>query len=171
MNTAQAIDDRLAWVKERAARAQAQTQISTFVPSVIERISSPVISPAAFAPPAPAPSPVIPSETKPRATKEASFQSLANIGLLGIKKDSDDIYLVIALACRAGAVDLTRREIRELAEQRFERRIDSSWISRCVNDLVKAQRVLERPDNRVCTVTGNMVGAVYVVMKQQRMGF
>jgi len=164
------LDDKLAWLRERAARARANALISASAPSVIERISSPVISPAAFAPPSLTPvQPVIPTEPKQRATKEASFQSLANIGLLGIKKDSDDIYLVIALACRAGAVDLTRREIRELAEARFERRIDSSWISRCVNDLVKAQRVLERPDNRVCTVTGNMVGAVYVVMKQVRL--
>lgn len=161
------LDDKLAWLRERAARAQANALISASLQSAVPAV------PQSFAPQAPTPvtQPIVPTEPKQRATKEASFQSLANIGLLGIKKDSDDIYLVIALACRSGAVDLTRREIRELAEARFERRIDSSWISRCVNDLVKAQRVLERPDNRLCTVTGNMVGAVYVVMKQQRMGF
>jgi hypothetical protein len=159
------LDDKLAWLRERAARAQANALISASLQSAVPAV------PQSFAPPAPTPvtQPIVPTEPKQRATKEASFQSLANIGLLGIKKDSDDIYLVIALACRSGAIDLTRREIRELAEVRFERRIDSSWISRCVNDLVKAQRVLERPDNRVCTVTGNMVGAVYVVMKQVRL--
>ena len=167
MTVADRIDDKLAWVRERAARALANVQISVPTRSVIEQISSPVISQQAFAPPAPAP--VLPIEPKPRATKEASFQALANIGLLGIKKDSDDVYLVIALACRSGVADLTRREIRELGEQRFERRMDSGWISRCVNDLVKAQRVLERPDNRACTVTGNMVGVVYVVAKQVRL--
>jgi hypothetical protein len=169
MNTAQAIDDRLAWVKERAARAQAQAQISTSMPSVIERISSPVISPAAFAPPAPAPSPVIPTETKPRATKEASFLALGQMGLIGLKTSADNVYLVIAAACRNGAADLTRRELQALYEQRFECRMDASSISARVNELVTAQRVFERKDNRVCTVTGNMVGAVYVVMKQVRL--
>ena len=166
MNTAQAIDDRLAWVKERAARAQAQAQISTSVPSGVV---------VAFAPPAPAPtpsqpaSPVIPTETKPRATKEASFLALGQMGLLGLKTSADNVYLVIAAACRNGAADLTRRELQALYEQRFECRMDASSISARVNELVTAQRVFERKDNRVCTVTGNMVGAVYVVMKQVRL--
>ena len=162
MNTTQAIDDKLAWLRQR------QAQISTTPRPVIEVISSPVILPAQPV------APVLPStapEVKPHSTKEASFQALANMGLLGLKKGADDVYLVIALACRAGVTDLTRREVRELAEKRFERRIDDSWISARVNELVTAQRVLERPVNRVCTVTGNSVGAVYVVMKQTRMAW
>lgn len=160
MNAAQAIDDRLAWLRQR------QAQISTLPRPVIEAISSPVIAPVRVV------APVLPSvtpEVKAHSTKEASFLALANMGLLGLKKGADDVYLVIALACRAGVADLTRREIRELAEKRFERRIDDSWISARVNELVTAQRVLERPVNRVCTVTGNSVGALYVVMKQVRL--
>lgn len=166
MTTADLIDDKLAWVRERAARAQALALISVGV-------GSEAVAPLqAFAPPVPAPvQPILPTEPKPRATKEASFLALGQMGLLGLKSSADDIYLVIAAACRAGVHDLTRREIRNLAEQRFERRIDDSWISARVFTLVDSGRVLERPDNRVCTVTGNMVGAVYVVMKQQRMGF
>ncbi len=164
----QAIDDKLAWLRQR------QAQISTLPRPVIEAISSPVLF-AGVAPDRPVVAvPVLPAttpEVKAHSTKEASFLALANMGLLGLKKGADDVYLVVALSCRAGVADLTRREIRELAEKRFERRIDDSWISARVNELVTAQRVIERPVNRVCTVTGNSVGAVYVVMKQTRMAW
>lgn len=155
-----AIDARLAWLKERSARTAANPSISTS--------PRPVIAPSQPV------APVLPSttpEVKAHSTKQASFEALANMGLLGLKKGADDVYLVIALACRAGVTDLTRREVRELAEKRFERRIDDSWISARVNELVTAQRVLERPVNRTCTVTGNSVGALYVVMKQTRMAW
>lgn len=168
MNVVDRLDDKLAWVRERAARAQAAASISTPVRSVIEQISSPVIAPQSFAPPAPAPAPM-PTEPKPRATKEASYLALEQMGLIGLKTVADDVYLVIAAACRTGAIDLTRREVQALFEQRFERRIDASSISARVNELVAAERVLERKDNRACTVTGNMVGAVYVVAKQTRL--
>ena len=173
MNTTQAIDDRLAWVRERAARAAASAAISTPVPSVIERISSPAISPQAFAAPTQTSvtQPVMHAESKRHATKEASFVALGQMGLLGLKTSADNVYLVIAAACRAGVQDLTRRELQALYEERFECRMDASSISARVNELVTAQRVLERKDNRVCMITGNMVGAVYVVMKQERMRF
>jgi hypothetical protein len=164
MNTAQAIDDRLAWVKERAARAQANSLISISLQSAL-----PVAPQAASPAPTPITQPITPTETKPRATKEASFLALGQMGLLGLKTSADNVYLVIAAACRNGAADLTRRELQALYEQRFECRMDASSISARVNELVTAQRVFERKDNRVCTVTGNMVGAVYVVMKQVRL--
>ena len=167
------LDNKLAWLRERAARAQANASISTPVRSVIEQISSPVIAPQSFAPPAPSPispvQPIVPTEPKPRATKEASYLALGQLGLVGLKTSADDVYLVIAAACKAGAADLTRRELQALFEKRFERRMDASSISARVNELVTAQRVFERKDNRVCGVTGNMVGAVYVVMKQTRL--
>lgn len=164
MTVADQLDDKLAWVRERAARAQANALISVPVRDV-------VIAPLQdFAPPAPAPvQPILPTEPKPRATKEASFLALGQMGLLGLKTSADDVYLVIAAACRSGVADLTRRELQALFEKRFERRMDASSISARVNELVTAQRVFERPDNRVCTVTGNMVGVVYVVMKQVRL--
>lgn len=161
MSTNDRYEQAMAKAKERAARALANASIS--VPSHSEVV-------VAFAPPVPAPvPPIVPTEPKQRATKEASFLALGQLGLLGLKTSADDVYLVIAAACKAGAADLTRRELQALFEKRFERRMDASSISARVNELVTAQRVLERKDNRVCTVTGNMVGAVYVVMKQQRL--
>lgn len=169
MSTDERYEQSMAKAKERAARSQANGSISTSVPSVIERISSPVISPQAYV----APAPVLPvtTEPKPRATKEASYLALGQLGLIGLKTSADDVYLVIAAACKAGdgSTDLTRRELQALFEKRFERRMDASSISARVNELVTAQRVFERKDNRVCSITGNMVGAVYVVMKQTRM--
>jgi hypothetical protein len=159
------LDDKLAWLRERAARAQANALISASLQSAVPAV------PQSFVPPAPTPvtQPIIPTEPKQRATKDASYLALGQLGLVGLKTSADDVYLVIAAACKAGAADLTRRELQALFEKRFERRMDASSISARVNELVTAQRVLERPDNRVCTVTGNMVGAVYVVMKQVRL--
>lgn len=161
------LDDKLAWLRERAARAQANASISASLQGAVPA------PPQAFAPPAPAPvtQPIVPTEPKPRATKAASYLALGQLGLVGLKTSADDVYLVIAAACKAGdaSTDLTRRELQALFEKRFERRMDASSISARVNELVTAQRVFERKDNRVCTVTGNMVGAVYVVMKQVRL--
>lgn len=110
----------------------------------------------------------IPSAKK-HSTKEASYVALGQLGLMGIKTSADDVYLVIASAIRAGAVDVTRREVQVLFERRFERRMDANLISARVNELVTAGKVLERKEDRICTVTGNKVGALYVVMKQTRM--
>lgn len=192
MNTAQAIDDRLAWVKERAARAASAAQISTSTPSVIEQISSPVISPQAcmtverevvrmtsnmkaskqkpFPPFDIAVS--VPAETidaNPLPTKDAQFAALQSIGLLGMKTRADDVLLVIATACKAGVEDLTGREIQALYERRYGRRIESGTISARVSELLLAQRILRRPQTRICTVTREVAAPVYVVMKQTRM--
>ena len=201
--THDAIDNKLAWLRERAARAQqsagadANPLISTSVevapisPAPITQ-SPPIPSaPAAtFTPKTPYPAPTfeptpaainvvtsapaqgeavdIPSAKK-HSTKEASYVALGQLGLMGIKTSADDVYLVIASAIRAGAVDVTRREVQVLFERRFERRMDANLISARVNELVTAGKVLERKEDRICTVTGNKVGALYVVMKQTRM--
>lgn len=167
-----AIDKHQAWLKERATRAAANVQISASVPSVIERISSPVIAPVR-----PVLAAVPTADAPVERVKGASFLALQRMGLIGLKKACDDIYLVIAAACMPvlqggmGVADLTRREVRELAEKRFERRIDDAWISARVFELVFADRVLERPVKRLCTLSGtdNLVGAVYVVPKQVRL--
>lgn len=172
MNTAQAIDDRLAWVKERAARAASAAQISTSTPSVIEQISSLVISPQAFVAPKMVVS--VPAETidaNPLPTKDAQFAALQSIGLLGMKTRADDVLLVIATACKAGVEDLTGREIQALYERRYGRRIESGTISARVSELLAARRILRRPQTRICTVTREIAAPVYVVMKQTRMAY
>jgi hypothetical protein len=172
MNAAQAYEDRLAWVKERAARVVSAASISAPVPSVIERISSPVISPQAFV--APNVAVVVPSETvdaNPLPAKDAQFAALQRMGLIGLKSRADDIFLIIATACRAGVDDLTGREIQALYERRYGRRIESGTISARVSELLAARRILRRPQRRVCTVTREMVASVYVVMKQVRMEY
>jgi hypothetical protein len=188
MNAAQAYEDRLAWVKERAARAVSAVSISAPVPSVIERISSPVISPQALAAPIDLVNPVdpvvsvlktavhvgVPFETvdsNPLPAKDAQFVALQRMGLIGLKSRADDIFLIIATACRAGVDDLTGREIQALYERRYGRRIESGTISARVSELLAARRILRRPQSRVCTVTREMAAPVYVVMKQVRMEY
>ena len=198
--THDAIDNKLAWLRERAARAQqsatadANPLISTSVEVAPISLAPPATitqAPAAtFTPKTPYPAPTfeptpaainvaasapaqgeavdIPSAKK-HNTKEASYVALGQLGLKGIKTSADDVYLVIASAIRAGAVDVTRREVQVLFERRFERRMDANLISARVNELVTAGKVLERKEDRICTVTGNKVGALYVVMKQTRM--
>lgn len=176
------LDNKLAWLRERAARAKqsagagANPLISNsdgFVPK--PKYPAPTFEPT------PAPVNVVAAavasqgesvdiqSAKKHNTKEASFVALGQLGLLGIKTSADDVYLVIASAIRAGAVDVTRREVQVLFERRFERRMDANLISARVNELVTAGRVFERKEDRICTVTGNKVGALYVLMKQTRM--
>jgi hypothetical protein len=173
MNAAQAYEDRLAWVKERAARAVSAASISVPVPSVIERISSPVISPQAYAKAIAKEFdvPVAAIDANPLPAKDAQFAALQRMGLIGLKSRADDILLVIATACRAGVDDLTGREIQSLYERRYGRRIESGTISARVSELLAARRILRRPQSRVCTVTREMAAPVYVVMKQVRMEY
>jgi hypothetical protein len=164
MSAAQSVDERyavsMARAKERAARAAANVQISTSAPVVQVVPVLPVTS--AVVPPA-----VLDEVALP--TKEAQCQALTNMGLIGLKTRADDVYLVIATACRAGVQDLTGREIQSLYERRYGRRIESGTISARVSELIAAHRVLRRPVTRVCTVTGEMAAPVYVVMKQVRL--
>jgi hypothetical protein len=162
----------MAAAKERAARAVSAASISAPLPSVIERISSPVISPQAFA--APKAAVAVPTETvdaNPLPAKDAQFAALQRMGLIGLKSRADDIFLIVATACKAGVDDLTGREIQTLYERRYGRRIESGTISARVSELLAARRILRRPQSRVCTVTREMAAPVYVVMKQVRMEY
>ena len=171
MSTQTALDDRLAWLKERAARAQSQASISITAPSVIEQISTPYISPH-FQPVAGAPIAKVAINSEALLpTKEVQYQALERMGLLGLKTRADDVFLIVATACRAGAADLTGREIQVLYERRYGRRIESGTISARVNELITAQRFFRRGKSRECTVTHEMAAPVYVVAKQVRMGY
>lgn len=192
MSATLSTDDRYAASMARAQQRVAQ--ISTSVPGVIERISSPVISPQVcmtverevvrmtssmkaskqkpFLPFDVAVSvPVETIDANPLPTKDAQFSALQNMGLLGLKTRADDVLLVIATACRAGVDDLTGREIQALYEQRYGRRIESGTISARVSELLTAQRILRRPQTRICTVTREVAAPVYVMMKQVRMEY
>lgn len=171
-------DDKLAWLRERAARAQAAVSISTTVDR--ESMSSgikasserpiPVCAVSAgFAPKQAVQVPVETVDANPLATKDAQMAALSAMGLLGMKTRADDVLLVIATACRAGVDDLTGREIQTLYERRYGRRIESGTISARVSELLAARRILRRPQTRICTVTREIAAPVYVVMKQTRM--
>ena len=168
MNTALSTDERYAASMARVQQRMAS--ISTSTPSVIEQISSPVISLQAFV--APKAAVVVPAETidaNPLPTKDAQFAALQHMGLIGLKSRADDIFLVVATACKAGVEDLTGREIQSLYERRYGRRIESGTISARVSELLAARRILRRPQTRICTVTREIAAPVYVVMKQTRM--
>lgn len=148
MSTSQAIDRHLEWIAERAARAAGVVSISTSTASVIERISSPVISCQAYVAPAAAQAVQVPDEVvdgNPLPTLDAQVAALQGMGLIGLKTRADDIYLIVATACKNGADDLTGREIQALYERRYGRRIESGTISARVSELLAAQRILRRP--------------------------
>ena len=174
------LDDKLAWLRERAARAQAAASISV----TVERESMPSGIKASSERPTPVcevsagfalkQAVQVPAETvdaNPLPTKDAQMAALSAIGLLGMKTRADDVLLVIATACRAGVEDLTGREIQALYERRYGRRIESGTISARVSELLAARRILRRPQTRICTVTREIAAPVYVVMKQTRMAW
>lgn len=168
MSNDERYEQSMAKAKERAARAQANVSISTSVPSVIEAISFQSFAAATT----PKQAVQVPDEVvdgNPLPTLDAQVAALQGMGLIGLKTRADDIYLIVATACKNGADDLTGREIQALYERRYGRRIESGTISARVSELLAAQRILRRAQTRLCTVTRKVAAPVYVVMKQTRM--
>jgi hypothetical protein len=173
----------MASAKERAARAAANASISVTVEREIVRMPAdgqmkqsserpfPVCQFSAIEPKQAVAVPTETIDANPLPAKDAQFAALQRMGLIGLKSRADDIFLVIATACRAGTEDLTGREIQALYERRYGRRIESGTISARVSELLAARRILRRPQSRVCTVTREMAAPVYVVMKQVRMEY
>lgn len=169
MSTAQAIDDGLAWLRQR------QSRISVAAPAVAGALVAPQVPISvpvvASAPAASVSAPTVSSAPKFRVVTDASYLALEQLGLIGLKTSADDIYVVIAAACRAGALDVTGREIQALYEKRFERRIESGTISARTGELLTAGRISRRSDVRVCSVTQKMARPFYVLAKQTRMAW
>ncbi len=82
---------------------------------------------------------------------------------------NDDVLLVVTLACRAGAADMTGQEIMVAYRARFDRDMYPNVISRVVGSLVDGHRLVRMKESRACTVSGKQAYPVAVVAKQERM--
>jgi hypothetical protein len=93
-------------------------------------------------------------------TRDASAQALRSLNVPMLKTMGDQIEWIVRTAIRAGALNITRREIQARYEATFMRRIDTSSVSARVNALVAAKRLQEHPDSRKCTITGHDVSTI-----------
>ena len=103
------------------------------------------------------------------STNQASAAAFAQVGNLVLKAEADKILDIVLAAQRNGANDLTRREIQKRYEVQHGKHIESSSVSARVHALVLAGRLKCGPVDRVCSVSGKMVGTVLVPMTQTRL--
>lgn len=93
-------------------------------------------------------------------TKDSSAQAFKSLHLPVLKTMGDQIEWIVRNAIRAGALNLTRREIQARYESTFMRRIDANSVSARVNALVAAKRLQEHPESRKCSITGHDVSTL-----------
>jgi len=105
-----------------------------------------------------------------------SAQSLGAVGQRTEKTDADAIERVIRDACRAGAKDISGREIQAvLRATRHEGHgmsdsaMEAGSISARVTKLVTAGRVLRAAESRKCTVTQRDILPLSMPMVQGRL--
>lgn len=119
---------------------------------------------AADIPTAPAP-----ASAAPRATQDTSSSAFKELGLKALQAQARAVFDV-ALACqKAGARDMSLREIREAYERTHGVRIDVSTISARVNGLVAMGWLQRREETRACTISKHGVRPVFVPAKQARL--
>ena len=104
--------------------------------------------------------------TDSQATRSAAFN--AAMRTLPLRGTQLDIVRVMRQAHAAGVIDLSGRELQQLFEQAYGRRIDASTIAARVNSMVAAG-VLQRCAVRMCTVTGVKISPFRAVPEQIRM--
>ncbi|WP_157991631.1 hypothetical protein [Caldimonas tepidiphila] len=102
-------------------------------------------------------------------SRDAQAQALADIGLERQRHQNDDVEDVVRAAQRNGMDGLTRSEIRERLELITSRRWEGSTVSRCVNGLIAAERLVQLGQRRECSVTGRVVTVVAVPAVQARL--
>ena len=105
-----------------------------------------------------------------------SAQSLAAVGQRTEKSDMDAIEKVIRNACRAGAKDISGREIqavlratRHEGHGMSESAMEAGGISARVSKLLAAGRVQRDPEKRKCTVTQRPINPLSMPMVQARL--
>jgi hypothetical protein len=98
-------------------------------------------------------------------------QALQQLGNSIIKSQGDKVLDICIAAQRNGANDLTRREIQFQWEQESGRRVEVSDVSRSVNGLVAASRLMVLLVPRPCSITGRMVQALQVPAVQSRLAY
>lgn len=104
------------------------------------------------------------------AVTDTSRDAIASISLGKRKTLADEIEQAIAQRCKAGAKDVSMREVQQVLERNLGRRVEMSTISGRVNELVAAKRVVrDLLHKRTCSVTGAEIHALSVMPGQRRM--
>lgn len=105
----------------------------------------------------------------PAITRVSSAQSLEAVGLLGRASLMDKIEGICIARQRNGAQDLSGKEIQQLYEALHGVRLESGTISARIAGLIDAGRLVRRPEQRLCAVTGRNICPVYAPAKQTRL--
>lgn len=101
---------------------------------------------------------------------ETSREAVAKISQPGRKSVSDLIEAVVVAAMRAGAADLSMKEIQADLRRVYGREVEVASISGRVNELVAAKRLVRLENNRrPCRVTGHTIAPLAAPMVQERM--
>lgn len=100
---------------------------------------------------------------------ETSRDAHASISIRERHTQNDDVFAVVAAACRTGAADMTGQEIMVAYRARFDRDMYPNVISRVVGSLLAGGRLVRMGNKRTCTVSGKNAYPVTVPAKQERM--
>lgn len=104
-----------------------------------------------------------------RATQGTSADAYSALGLKAVQGQARAIFDVVLGAQKAGARDMSLREIREAYERRCNKRIDVSSVSARVNNLIAMGWLERRAEVRPCSISNAGVRPVFVPAKQARM--
>ena len=101
---------------------------------------------------------------------DTSREALAAISVPKRQSQANDVLLIVTLACKAGASDMSGQEIKKAFKAHFDREIDASTVSARVNGLVAAGRLIRATQSRSCSCFPHpTVRPVFVPVTQARM--
>lgn len=105
-----------------------------------------------------------------RQIADTSRDALQAMSISSLKRMGDRIHAVVAAACRAGALDVSMREIQQLLSRSTGEHIDMSSISARVNALVAAKRLVRHKSRpRACSITGKDIAPLSLPVVQDRL--
>lgn len=102
------------------------------------------------------------------AMRDTSARALDAIGGVEQKNQLEKICDICARQQRAGAADLSGKEVQRMYELIYSERIEAGTVSARINALVAAKRLERLSVTRACTVTGRDIHPVRVPVTQAR---
>lgn len=100
------------------------------------------------------------------STADTSAASYALMTPKTLARRQREVLDVVLGLQRAGAADVSRREIQAAYERTHNKRIDMSSVASSVHALVLAQRLQASRTLRPCLITGRDISPVYAVAQQ-----
>ena len=103
---------------------------------------------------------------------DTSRQAVAQISNPARKTLGDLIESVVVAAMRAGAADLSMKEIQADLRRVYGRDVETASISGRVNELVAAKRLVRLDTSRrPCRITGHTIAPLSAPLVQERMWY